>query len=148
MARRFEPSEPVLRAAFRALAILHLGIGAWLFLSPHTFFTTVGAFGSYNRHYERDVSTFYFAFALGAWVAARRPGWRVPVLTMITLQYAVHSINHGIDVNHSHNGWAGPVDLVSLALAAVQFTALLWLLTRSGKQAPLPEPERTAHGTT
>ena len=101
-----------------------------MFFSPHTFFTTVGAFGSYNRHYERDAATFYFAFALGCGVAAWRPAWRVPVIAMITLQYVIHTFNHALDAGAANNSWAGGVDVASLGLGAIQFAALLWLLTR------------------
>ncbi len=73
-------SERTLRIVFVGLAVVNLAVGVWLFAFPHSFFTTIGAFGSYNRHYERDTATFYFAFALGAWIAATRPAWRVPVL--------------------------------------------------------------------
>ena len=124
------PSERVIRLFFLSLALLHLGLGAWLFFSPHSFFRTIGAFETYNRHYERDIATFYFAFALGAWLAASRASWRVPVLSITTLQYALHSVNHGIDVDRANNSWAGPFDVISLTLATLQFAALLWLLVR------------------
>lgn len=133
MSDRLLPSDGALRLGFMVLAAVHLALGAWMFFFPHSFFTTLGSFGSYNRHYERDTATFYFAFALGSWMAALRPGWRIPVLAMITLQYAIHSLNHLIDVSRSHNGWAGPVDVASLGLATLQFAALLWLLTRRGE---------------
>ncbi len=128
-------SERTLHIFFLGLAVVNLALGAWLFLFPHSFFTTIGAFESYNRHYERDTATFYFAFSLGAWGAATRPAWRVPVLAMTTLQYAVHTVNHAIDVDRANNSWAGIFDLVSLGLATVQFAALLWLLTRHGSEA-------------
>lgn len=126
--RLTEPSERVVRGFFLALAAVHLGIGAWMFAAPHSFFVTVGAFDTYNRHYERDTATFYLASAFGACAAAFRPGWRLPILGITALQYALHTINHAIDVNHANNAWAGPFDLISLGLATVQFAALLWIL--------------------
>jgi hypothetical protein len=123
-------SERNLRIVFLGVAVVHLALGVWLFFFPHSFYTTIGAFDAYNPHYERDTATFYFAFAAGAAVAARRPSWRVPVLAMTMIQYLTHTINHGIDVNHANNSWAGLVDLASLGLATVQFAALLWLLLR------------------
>lgn len=126
-------SERALRIVFVSLAAVHLGLGAWLFFFPRSFYTTIGAFEGYNRHYERDTATFYFAFALGAWFAARAPSWRVPVLAMTTLQYLVHTVNHGIDAGDSNNSWAGPLDFAALGLATVQFAALLWLLVRRGE---------------
>jgi hypothetical protein len=123
-------SERTLRIVFLGLAVLNLGLGVWLFFFPHSFYTSIGAFDAYNRHYERDVATFYLGFAAGAWGAATRPSWRVPVLAMTTIQYLAHTINHGIDVDSAHNSWAGPFDLISLGLGTIQFAGLLWLLLR------------------
>ncbi len=128
MQRFTQPNERLMHGFFLGLAAIHLGIGVWMFAAPHSFFFTIGAFGSYNRHYERDTATFYFAFALGAWMAASRPAWRLPILAITTLQYALHAVNHGIDVNAADNSWAGPLDLISLGAAALQFAALLWIL--------------------
>ena len=50
------------------------------------------------------------------------------MLAITTIQYALHTINHGIDVDRAHNSWAGLFDVVSLALGSIQFAALLWLL--------------------
>jgi hypothetical protein len=132
-----QPSERLLRACFLGLAAIHFGIGVWMFAAPHSFFLTVGAFDSYNRHYERDTATFYFAFALGSWMAALRPAWRLPILAITTLQYALHTVNHGIDVNNANNAWAGVFDLVSLGLPTLQFAALLWILAN---RMPAGEP--------
>ncbi|MGI8921033.1 MAG: hypothetical protein ACR2HD_05060 [Solirubrobacteraceae bacterium] len=123
-------SERSLRIAFLVLAAFNLALGIWLFFFPHSFYTTIGAFGVYNRHYERDTATFNLGFALGCAGAVRRPSWRMPVLAMSTIQFVAHTINHGIDVNAANNSWAGPVDFVSLGLAAVQLAGLLWLLVR------------------
>jgi hypothetical protein len=122
--------EGARRAAFSALAVLHLALGGWMVISPHSFFTSLGAFAPYNPHYERDAATFILAFAFGSAVAVRRPAWRVPVLAVITVQYALHALNHLHDAGRAANSWAGPVDVVTLALAGAQFAALLWLLTR------------------
>jgi hypothetical protein len=128
-------SERTIRTAFLALAVVHLGLGAWLFFFPHSFYESVGAFSAYNRHYERDTATFYFAFGFGAWVAAARRSWRVPVLAMTLVQYTIHTINHAIDAGDANNSWAGPVDAVALGLGAVQFAALLWLLGKRAEPA-------------
>ncbi len=127
---RLVVSERTVQTAFLALAVMHVGLGVWMFFFPHSFYTTIGAFDSYNRHYERDTATFYFAFALGSYLAIRRPAWRIPVLVMTTAQYAVHAVNHGIDVSTANNSWAGLFDLISLAAMTVQLAALLLLLNR------------------
>ena len=119
-----------MRTLFIAIALAHLALGLWMAAAPHSFFTTIGSFGTYNRHYERDVSTYVLALAAGAGIAAWRPAWRIPVLAVLTIQYVLHAANHLFDIGHSDNGWAGPVDFASLTLAAVQFALLLWLLAR------------------
>jgi hypothetical protein len=124
------PPEPLLRLSFRSLAGLNLALGVWLIAAPHSFFTTLGAFGPYNPHYERDVATFYLAFAVGAWLAADRRAWRVPVLALLAIQYAAHTVNHLFDAGRSHNGWSGPLDAVSLGATTVSLAALLWALSR------------------
>jgi hypothetical protein len=123
-----QPSERSLRLFFAGLALIHFAIGVWMAASPHSFFKTVGAFDLYSRHYERDAATFYLAFAVGSAVAVTRPRWRIPVLTITTVQYALHTINHGVDVGRAHNSWAGLFDVISLGLGSIQFAALLWLL--------------------
>jgi hypothetical protein len=130
MKRDLQPSEGILRLFFALISVIHLGLGIWLFASPHSFFTTIGAFGPYNRHYERDVATFYLALGVAGWIAASRASWRVPVLAILTIQYVLHSINHAFDVDRAHNSWAGTFDVVTLSLTAIQFAVLLWLVTR------------------
>jgi hypothetical protein len=128
-------SERFLRLVFGTLAVIHLSLGVWMFAFPRSFYSTIGAFDAYNRHYLRDTATFYFAFALGAGIAVRSPSWRVPVLAMATLQYAIHTLNHAIDVGNANNAWAGIFDLVSLALATIQMAVLLELLVRTRRRA-------------
>lgn len=123
-------SERAQRALFASLAVIHLGLGAWMVLAPRSFFDSIGAFGEYNPHYLRDTATFYLAFALGAAIAFTRPAWRVPVLAITALQYVIHTANHVVDVDEANNSWAGPVDAISLGLAAVQFVGALVLLLK------------------
>jgi hypothetical protein len=58
-------------------------------------------------------------------VAVGRPAWRVPVLFLVAVQYALHSLNHLIDVGETDPGWLGPANFVALALATV---LLAWML--------------------
>ena len=148
MSRHVQPSERILRLFFASVALLHVGLGIWLFVSPHSFFRTIGAFDTYNRHYERDVATFYLALGAGGFIAATRAAWRVPVLTVLTIQYVLHAINHGIDVDRADNSWAGPFDLATLSLAALQFAVLLWLLVQRKPGADATVEARNRSGFT
>ena len=47
-------------------------------------------------------------------MAMRRVSWRVPVLFLVALQYALHTINHLIDIADTDPGWLGPFNFVSL----------------------------------
>jgi hypothetical protein len=55
----------------------------------------------------------------------------VPVLFLVTFQYALHTINHLIDIGESDPGWVGPVDFVVLAGATALLAYLLRLAARS-----------------
>jgi hypothetical protein len=111
--------EARLRQVFVFLAATQLALGAFQAIAPGAFFEALGDFGSRNDHYLRDVSTFYLALGIALLAAATRPTWRVPVLAFATIQYALHALNHLIDIGEADPGWVGPFDFVSLALFAV-----------------------------
>ncbi|MGD0452408.1 MAG: hypothetical protein ABSB69_02315 [Solirubrobacteraceae bacterium] len=123
-----------------AFAVLHVGLGLFMAISPHGFYTAVGPFEAFNQHYIRDVATFYGALGLGLAVALRRPSWRVPVLAITTAQYALHSVNHLIDIGKAHPAWLGYFDFFSLAAATL---LLAWLarvaVAEAGASHPTPE---------
>jgi len=85
----------------------------------------VGPFGVRNDHYIRDTATFSAAIGVGLLIALRRPSWRVPMLAITTVQFALHSVNHLVDIDKSHPAWNGYFDFFSLAAATV---LLGWLL--------------------
>jgi hypothetical protein len=111
-----------------ALAVYHLAIAATMIFAPHTFFTSIGPFGAQNDHYLRDTATFNLAFGVALLVAYRRPSWRTPILACVTLQFALHTINHLADIGAAHPYWVGPFDFASLLLATA---ALFWLTRES-----------------
>lgn len=123
----------------RAVAVagaLQIALGAWQFAAPGQFFATIGGFGPENAHYLRDVSTIYLAMGVALVVAAYRRDWRVPVLALATMQYAVHAVNHLIDVRAADPGWVGPFDAALVAGGAMAFAVLLRVaLGRPSKQA-------------
>jgi hypothetical protein len=81
--------------------------------------------GAFNPHYIRDVASFYGAIGIGLTIAVNRVSWRVPVLALTTIQYALHSVNHLIDIGSAHPAWNGYFDFFSLA-AATMLLAWLW----------------------
>ena len=108
----------------------HLALAAWMAASPHSFFAALGGFGTLNEHYIRDTATFEAALGVGLLVAVRRPSWRVPVLAVVAVQFALHSINHLLDIGSAHPAWTGYFDFFSLAASSA---LLLWLLALARK---------------
>jgi UPF0716 family protein affecting phage T7 exclusion len=120
--------KPVL-AVFGAVQVV---LGLLLWLTPGFFFDEIGPYGVRNDHYMGDLATWYLALGAVTFVAVRHTGWRVPVLALAFIQYALHSINHLIDVGEADPGWLGPANLVSLLLA----TLLLGWMLRTETEAP------------
>jgi hypothetical protein len=119
-----------MRALLIVFAAIQIVTGLLLWLAPGFFFEEIGPYGTRNDHYMADLATWYLASGAALLVAAGRAAWRVPVLFLVAVQYALHSLNHLIDVGEADPGWLGPVNLVSLALA----TALLgWMLREAAR---------------
>jgi hypothetical protein len=113
--------------------LTQLALGLFMAIAPGAFFDAIGPFGARNSHYVRDLSTFYIALGISGLVAVRRPGWRVPVLALGAVEFALHALNHLIDIGESHPGWNGPVTFATVAASA----ALLgWMLRVAARQEP------------
>ena len=110
---------------------LQLATGLALALVPGTFHQTLADFGARNDHFLRDYSTYYLVTAAALLMAIRRPSWRVPVLFIVTVQYALHALNHLIDIGNSDPSWLGPFDFVALA----SLTGLLGYILHSAARA-------------
>jgi hypothetical protein len=116
-----------MRPLLIAFAAIQLVTGFLLWVTPGFFYDEIGPFGARNDHYMADVATFYLALGTALLVSVRRESWRVPVLTLALVQYALHSLNHLIDIGESDPSWIGPADFVLLGLGA----ALVgWMLKR------------------
>jgi hypothetical protein len=107
-------------------AAIELALALLMAFAPRTFFSeALGGFGAYNPHYIRDVASFQAAIGVALLVAVGRPGWRVPVLALTTIQFGLHSINHLIDIGGANPAWTGYFDFGSLAASTV-LLAWLW----------------------
>jgi hypothetical protein len=123
-----------MRALLIAFAAVQVVIGALLWLAPGFFHEEIGPYGARNDHYMGDLATWYLPLGAAAFVAVRRTGWRLPVLALAFLHYALHSLNHLIDVGEADPGWLGPANLVSLLLT----TLLLGWLLHTEAEVPAP----------
>lgn len=119
--------DPLARACLTALAALQAALGGAMVLAPGWFTENVAAFGARNDHLLRDMASWELALAAVAALAISRPAWRGPVVALALVHFALHAVNHLVDVADADPAWLGPFDLVSLALAA---GALAWLLRR------------------
>jgi len=120
-----EPATSIVVVGVAAFALVQLGLAVLMVAGPHSFYSDIGPFGSYNGHYIRDVASFYGALGIGLAVALRHVSWRVPVLALATMQYGLHSLNHLLDIGRAHPAWTGYFDFVSL-LAATALLGWLW----------------------
>ena len=108
-----------MRALLIAFAVGQLVLGLLLWLTPGFFFDEIGPYPPRNDHYMADVATFYLALGAASLVSVSRPSWRVPVLALALIQYALHSLNHLIDIDNAETSWLGPANFVSLLLTTV-----------------------------
>ena len=105
--------------------VTQLAVGLFLAAAPGAFFDAIGPFGTRNDHYMRDLATFYVALGVAGLVAVRRPGWRVPVLALATIEFVLHAVNHLADIGEADPKWNGPATFAAVAASA----ALLgWML--------------------
>jgi hypothetical protein len=107
----------------KALLVLfaagQLVLGLLLWLTPGFFFDEIGPYGTRNDHYMGDLATWYLALGAATLVSVRHAGWRIPVLALAFAQYALHSVNHLIDIGDAHPEWLGPANFVSLVLTTI-----------------------------
>jgi hypothetical protein len=120
-------------AGVALLGVYNVALAVFMAVAPHTFYDSVGPFGVRNDHYIRDTATFSAAIGVGLLIALRRPSWRVPMLAISAVQFALHSINHLLDIDKAHPAWNGYFDFFSLAAATI---LLAWLLRVARAERP------------
>lgn len=107
--------------------LAQVALGTVLWFAPGEFYEEIGPYGPRNDHYMGDLATFYLALGAGALVAVRRVSWRVPVLAVALAQYALHTINHVLDVNEPDPSWLGPANIAAVAVGGV---VVAWMVRR------------------
>jgi hypothetical protein len=125
-------TEPALRATLWVLAAVQVVLGLLMFLAPGTFFDEIGQYGVRNDHYIGDVGSFYLASGFGLAMAATRPSWRVPILTVGAVWYGLHALNHVFDIGEASSDARGAFDTLALALIAAGSAYLAAVSRRFG----------------
>jgi hypothetical protein len=129
-------TEARLRTILLVAAVYNLLLGAVMIFAPGAFYDTLGKFPPENHHYIKDVATFYIALGVVFFVSVRRRSWRTPVLVFAALEYAIHAINHLVDVSKAASDFTGWFDFFSLALITLILAAIATFAWRVH-----PEPE-------
>ena len=124
------PRERLVVIGLVALGAYQVALGVLMAVAPGTFFELAGPFGERNDHYIRDGATWTLALGAGMLAAVRLPGWRVPVLAVALVHWALHSVSHLIDVGAADPGWVGPADLAGIAAGTLLLAWLLWAAVR------------------
>ena len=132
-------TENRLRTILLIAAAYHLLLGAFMFFAPASFYDTLGKFPPKNTHYVKDVSTFYIALGVAFYGSVRLRGWRTPILAFAALEYALHAINHLIDVGKAATDFTGWFDFFSLALIALVLAAFASFAWRIHPEQPEPD---------
>jgi hypothetical protein len=124
-----------LRSGLLGLAGVQLITGLLLAFAPGAFYDAIADFGPRNEHDLRDMAAFYLASAVVLGVAARRPSWRAPALALVGLQFALHAINHLVDIGDADPSWVGPFDAVTLAAGTLLVVLLHRAAARDDREA-------------
>lgn len=103
----------------------YLVLGVLMAFVPGTFYEVFGPFGPRNDHYIRDTATYNIALAALLALAIARHGWRLPMVALVTLQFALHTVNHLVDIGEAEPVAVGVADFVALLLATVLLVAIL-----------------------
>jgi hypothetical protein len=118
----------VVRFGLVAFGLYQIAIGLFQAVAPGAFFDAVGPFGARNDHYVLDAATFELPLGAMLLAAVRLQSWRVPALAFATAHWALHSLNHLVDVGEADPGWVGVFDFVALT-GGTAFLA--WLLANA-----------------
>ncbi len=105
--------------------------GVLAFVAPGAFYDTLAPFPPQNDHILRDVGSWQIALGLAALLAIRRPSFRVPMLGVLTLQFALHAISHLIDMDDPDPSWLGPVEFATLVAGTLLIGGLFLKEARS-----------------
>jgi hypothetical protein len=119
-------TRPTIAQVIVAIAgITHLLVGLAMLLAPMWFFTTIGTFPPFNRHYTGDMGAFQLTLGAGLLFAARAPAQYRLLIGIAAAGNLLHMLNHAYDalISHASLGFwladTGPMLVLTLALVLV-----------------------------
>ena len=89
--------QAFVRAAVFAAGILNIVTGAALLFLPDWFFTNIGTFPPYNRHFLGDLGTATLPLGIALVWAARNPARHRLLIGFAALAALAHAVNHAYD---------------------------------------------------
>ena len=122
--------DGVTRTALIVVGLYLVATSLLAAVAPGTFFDEIGPYGVQNDHYIRDVAAFQGAVGIFMLLAVRRPTWWVPALAVATLQFALHTVSHLVDIGDADPEWLGVAEAIALVLATAVLAWLLWRASR------------------
>lgn len=120
-----------MRAAWWALAVLHLLPGVAALMSPEWFAADVAGLPTDTAHFVRDVGVAELTLAVAAGFAALRQAARPAVLVVLSVHLLLHALSHVVDAAALSAGGN-----VTVAVFLLVQAALLALAAR----APAAQP--------
>ncbi len=93
------------------VGLFDAGAGAALLVAPEWFYTNVGEFPPFNRHYAGDAGAFLLPIGVGLLFAAGKPRRFGSILALGLAATWLHALNHGYDaVVNAGQGQASILD--------------------------------------
>lgn len=112
------------------LGITQLAIGLWMACFPHSFYDSLGSFGTFNVHYINDAAAMNAGIGALLLAAARYEQLRAGAFFGGAFFFGFHAVNHWVDVNDANGDlFVGLFDAVSLTALAAQCAVLLWAIS-------------------
>lgn len=111
------------KAVTALAALVFLVTGAWAFLWPRSFYTTVAPFPPFNLHLFHDAGAFQLGIGVALAVALLTRDALLVALSGGTAGAAVHAVSHIVD-RHLGGNPSDPWTLSALALLLLAATIL------------------------
>ena len=111
-------------AGLLALGAIQLLTGLLMLAAPGTFFDAVASFAPRNDHFIRDLGTFQAAYGATLLWSVRAAAWRLPLIGLGLVQFALHVVNHLVDIDATREEAHGVTNVVTLSAGLI---LLAWL---------------------
>ncbi len=111
------------RVVALTIGVFMLGVGAWAFFAPESFFARLAAFEPYNEHFLRDIGAFQIGLGAVLLFAVVWADALLVALTGVASGFVFHFFSHLID--RAAGGRVTDVPTFGL-LALVMILAAAW----------------------